>query len=90
MKQFLKNFTTAPPGGWRYTQEGTCLKQDARDYLSLCFDVTQHRQYKKLDRSTIIEVMDDVEEQLIEGMTEDMRLNYCTDKEHCSSRHGRR
>jgi len=72
----LKSLVMSPPGGWRYIQPDTKLTFSGERYDQVYMKVREHREYKKLDRSTLIEVMDDVEQYIIKEI--DYDPNYCT------------
>ena len=74
----LKSLIKAPPGGWPYTQEETGLKLDGGSFEIVSVRVLEHRIYKKLDRATLLQVMEDIEQQIILRIDRDP--NFCTDK----------
>jgi len=74
----LKSLIKAPPGGWHYTQKETDLKIDGGSFETVAMRVLEHRVYKELDRTTVTEVMEDVEQQIILRINSDP--NFCTDR----------
>jgi len=74
----LKSLIKSPPGGWQYTQKETELKLDGGSFETVAVRVLEHRIYKELDRATLIQVMEDIEQQTILRINHDS--NFCTDK----------
>lgn len=67
---YLKMPNTTPPGGWRYFQPESRLWFDGSDqgFEDMVERIAHHRQYRKLNRQSMREVAEDVNNQLCERL----------------------
>lgn len=67
---YLKMPNTTPPGGWRYFQPETRLwfNGDDQGYEDMVERIAHHRQYRKIQRQSLKETAEDVQNQICERL----------------------